>query len=211
MDKPKDEMLAYILERYSQKIMENAKKEQNDYLTYRLSLELKEDELLGVADFIGASGFTQSCMEALLRQRQAHFYFATMEGFPSGLQARTFYGKSLNSVVSQNPLVRHMACGEAVMSAPHGQFVRFEGTRPQFLDEGLDYTGMEACRKGIGEYFEDLLAAGEPRFFRPASAEFALRVFGALFDSARFQVDEAVKKQFVVASPGIPNEGEGAW
>lgn len=184
---------------YMDRILAKAAEERSAYLSYIDSLGISAGRI-GMMNFVGR-GVTQRCLQKILNRQVTGFYFALEYDAESILGkeaiARSWYPESLSTHTGKSKLAEQLLLGETVFSAPHGAVLAFsESGRPIYEPTSEERARLvEACHRGIEEYFEDFLLLGGRFNNLRDSVDVADNIFGLLRDS-RFTFSDSIRNSF---------------
>lgn len=188
-----------IQARYMDRILAKAAEERSAYLSYVGSLGLSASKI-GMMNFVGR-GVTQKCLQHILEREIIGFYFA-LEYDAKGILgketiAQSWYSEPLSTHTGKSKLAEQLLLGETVFSAPHGAVLGFsKNGEPIYEPTSKERARLiEACHRGIEEYFEDVLLLDGGFNNLRDSVNTADHIFGLLRDS-RFVFSESIRNGF---------------
>jgi glycosyltransferase involved in cell wall biosynthesis/FMN phosphatase YigB (HAD superfamily) len=117
---------------------------------------------------IGYSGTIQRALNRFLSNIAGGYYFVTVEKAAEierdGHFAKGCFGHHINAFHSDIPLYQFSLLSEAILTAPHGQLIRFEAhgtdTTPRFKAPGLaqeHFADIDQMHQGALQYLSDVL------------------------------------------------------
>jgi predicted HAD superfamily hydrolase len=205
-------LVEHLVKNYGRAILANAEEERKGYNHYIASIGLTKESSLGGVNFIGR-GITQKFTEKILGKSMEGFYFATeydmLDIFDSLDNINALYGACVSPHTSRLHLCTKNLFGEAVFSAPHEQFVKFDRDGTPRYDERnkpRNFTTIADCHAGIERFLDDMMALDDRLLSRRFSNDLVDELFG-LFFSIRCRRSAEVDKGFVFSdyyNPAIP-------
>ena len=158
-------------------LQDEANKERLAYQTY--AQEIIGGQRAALVD-IGFSGTIQKALSKFLTGVAGAYYFVTVEAAAevesAGQFAKGCFGQFINAFHSDMPIYQYALLSEAILTAPHGQLVRFvmQGDKPvpQFKAGGAaqaHFSDIELIHQGALSFLEDVLEAVGDDFERFAN------------------------------------------
>ncbi|MCM1302700.1 MAG: haloacid dehalogenase [Lachnospiraceae bacterium] len=193
----KEELFHHTVERYGQRILENAKQERINYFKYLETLQLGES--LGFVNFV-CRGVTQYCTSKMIKKRIKGFYFASEEDiyhiYPHMEDIFCLYGENVSTHTSRLNIVIKYLYGETIVSAPDGQLICFsEEGKPIYEPRSKSFARIRECHNGVEKYIDDMIKIipdlSDPIF----SNELIDRIWG-MFGTENVILSQEVKETF---------------
>ena len=158
-----ESLVKHLNEHYREAILNNAKEEREQYLSYIHNLGIRANETIGCVNFIGR-GITQYFISEIMETPLSGFYFGTEHDIVDIFGWRdkicALYGERLSPHTARSPLFTKALFGEVVFSSPDEQLVRFgKGGHPVYeqRQRKRDFSLIEECHKGIEQFVEEMM------------------------------------------------------
>lgn len=210
----KDELLQYILENHTDKILENAHLEREEYNKY-IEQTIKPNEKIVTINFV-VNGATQYFSQKLFGDIECFCFQTTPKVKQLDLNLKNLhalYGDYLSPYISSNHLAKHFQTLEVILSSPDEQFVKFENGNKIFLNSKREnFEEIKQCHCGILTLFFDMIKSDNRLFTRNFDNDLINNILGLMFDDSKIRVNEKVKKNFNMTDSFAQNEKvENLW
>ncbi len=207
-----EDLLRRVIAGYADEILKAAGEERDRYLRYFASLGIERSERIGVVNFV-SGGITQHFFEKIFDCPRAFFlYFATRVDFgdvPTKNEVFALYGSRLSPYSGKaNSLIKYYLTAESVFSSPDEQFVKFSSDgRPVFetADEARDFSGIDACHRGIDSFLDEMTGRDQNIAVRDFSAELADACFGSFFGKDGVVLSNEIKRALHIRDGFAPD------
>ncbi len=161
-----DRIKKYILKVINILIQE-AKIERNEFMQYCAQQGIKNPARIGIVD-VGYSGSIQKALICLLGHSIKGYYFITtnkaLELNNRDFLCKSYFGEFIDPHETDIPLFCHSLLLESILTAPHGQLIRFlqspSGCVPEFKKKGVSQEKFDIIRQiqdGIIQFIKDML------------------------------------------------------